>query len=452
MLQAFANVVRIKELRTKLLITMGLLAIARIGVFIPMPGVNLAAIRQMMENISEGLGEGVAKVVQLIDLFAGGGLSQASIFALGIMPYISASIIFQVLVAVVPTLERIAKEGESGRRRITQYTRYSTVGLCLVQGFIICNQLAGQQRGNMQLVSPDVGYWSFVIYGTLAITAGSTFLMWLGEQIDEFGIGSGISLIIMAGIVAQLPKALLSVAQRATRQIGGGAANEFGPDRVLVLLALFFGMIVAVVLITQAQRRIPMNHARKTREGFTQRNFLPLRVNNSGVIAIIFAQSLMMVPSFFALVPNETVRFFVAFISPWNFFYIVLYMSLILFFQYFYTAITFNPKEHAEQFKGYGAFIPGIRPGRKTAEYLEYVMNRICLAGGVAMAVIAVVPQIISSMMAIDLNTASFFGGTGLLIIVGVALDLVQRIENHMMMQHYEGFIRGGKPLRGGRR
>jgi preprotein translocase subunit SecY len=276
------------------------------------------------------------------------------------------------------------------------------------------------------------------------------FLVWMGEQIDEFGLGNGTSLIIMANILSRMPVAVRSVADRFTWTLASSDPSAIGPERVLVLIALFVFMIVAVVLITQAQRRVPMNHARRTREGFSHKSYLPLRVNMSGVIAIIFAQSVLMLPRFFAGVGNRYIQTVLSYFEPWKFFYVTFYMTMIVFFSYFYTAIVFNPLEQANQFRQHGAFIPGIRPGRKTAEYLERIMNRITLAGAVFVAIIAVAPEIIASHVEVEQRIASFFGGTSLLITVGVALDLVQRVESHMMMQAYEGFMKGGR-IRGRR-
>ncbi len=443
MLEAFGNAMRIKELRTKLLITAALLALCRLGVYIPIPGVDLTKIAKYMSD-AEGAG-GLGKVLALANMFSGGALNKASVFALGIMPYISASIIFQLLTAIIPSLEKMAKEGESGRRRLTQYTRYSTVILCLIQAGLMVR--LAMSRG---WVLPSARGTEFISFAILAMTAGTVFLMWLGEQIDEFGIGSGISLIIMFNILSRLPSAVESVVRNFDMALGAGEHGRIGPERLFVLMCLFVGMIFAVIIITQGQRRVPMNYARRTAQGFSARQYLPLKVNMSGVISIIFAQSIMILPSVMSGSGVPVLVTIGSYFQQGAFFYMVAYMGMILFFSYFYTAIVFNPVEHAENFKQYGAFIPGIRPGRKTAEYLERIMNRITLAGAVFLAFIAVVPQVISGLLDVDPMVASFFGGTGLLIVVGVALDLVQRIESHMMMQAYEGFVKGGR-IRGRR-
>jgi preprotein translocase subunit SecY len=441
MFKAFGNIVRIRDLRRKFLITLSLIAVCRVGVYVPLPGIDLAKVSERVQRASEG---GLGRMMVLFDVFSGGAMQRGSILALGIMPYISAAIIFQMLVAVVPALERIAREGESGRRRINQYTRYATVALCVVQGAIMSSQVRG-----MGIVTGE--YWKFMTVAMISMTAGTMFLVWMGEQIDEFGLGNGTSLIIMTNIISRIPAALRSLSRQVSWSLGGGGdSSKIGPEHLVLLAGVFVFMIVAVVLITQAQRRIPMNHARRTREGFSHRSYLPLRVNMAGVIAIIFAQSVMMLPGMLARIPNPYVATLFSYFVPWKFFYVVMYMTLIIFFSYFYTAIVFNPVEQANQFKQYGAFIPGIRPGRRTAEYLERIMSRITLAGALFIAVIAVAPQVVSGNMRVTPLVASFFGGTSLLITVGVALDLVQRIESHMMMQAYEGFMKGGR-IRGRR-
>jgi preprotein translocase subunit SecY len=440
MFKAFGNIAKIPDLRRKFLYTLGLLAICRIGTWVPLPGVDTAKIAEVIKQTTGEVGSGF---MVLANIFSGGAMFRGTILALGIMPYISAAIVFQMLVAVVPALERIAKEGESGRRRINQLTRYAAVVLCIIQGYFIAARLVKNEFviGNTT---------SFLALSILAMTAGTMFLVWMGEQIDEFGLGNGTSLIIMANILSRMPDAIINVAQRFTWTLGSGDPSLIGPERIAMLAALFVFMILAVVVITQAQRRVPMNHARRTREGFSHKSYLPLRVNVAGVIAIIFAQSVLMLPNFLGNIDNRWIQEIVAYFTPWKFFYVTLYMLMIVFFSYFYTAIVFNPVEQANQFKQHGAFIPGIRPGRKTAEYLEKIMNRITLAGAVFVAIIAVAPEIIASSLRVEQGIASFLGGTSLLITVGVALDFVQRIESHMMMQAYEGFMKGGK-IRGRR-
>jgi preprotein translocase subunit SecY len=444
--QAFANIAKIPELRKKTLITLGLLVFCRVGVFIPLPGIDLDAVRARINSTSGGFGD----FLGILDMFSGGGLRNSSIFALGIMPYISASIIFQLLAAIVPALQKVAKEGESGRRKITQWTRYSTVVLCIIQAVIICTTLQNAGGAGKAMVS-HAGPM-FIFNSAVILTAGTAFLMWLGEQIDEFGLGNGMSLIIQVGIVSRLPVAIKEIIRQFDPAIDATDPSKIGPSQVLTLLVLFVVMVVAVVYVTQAERRVPMQTSRRSGMGFKQQHYLPLKLNASGVIAIIFAQSLMILPTVLYAAPfgNAWKRIF-SFTMPGTFFYISFELILILFFSYFYTAVLFDPKEHAENFKQYGMFIPGIRPGNDTRDYLESVMNRITLAGAIFIAIIAVVPQLIRFMLPVDPNVTQFFGGTGLLIVVGVALDMVQRIESHMLMERYEGFLKGGGRIKGRR-
>ena len=446
MFSAFANIAKIPELRKKTLWTVGLLVFARIGVFIPLPGVNLEAVQTAI-NSSRGTGFG--DFLGILDMFYGGGLRKASIFALGIMPYISASIIFQLLTAIVPALQKVAKEGESGRRKITQWTRYASVGLCLLQSLIIAATLEGQRVNGQPMVSMQPGL--FLLLAAIIMTTGTSFLMWLGEQIDEFGLGNGMSLIIMIGIVSRLPVALQEIAAHFDPAIDTANSSAIGPSHLFILAALFVVMVVAVVFVTEATRRIPMQTPKRTRVGFRQQHYLPLKLNASGVIAIIFAQALIMVLPLAGRLNIDWWQRLFAFVNYGSFLYITLYLVLIVFFSYFYTAVLFDPKEHAENFKQYGMFIPGIRPGTDTRDYLETVMNRITLAGAVFIAVIAVVPQLIQNILPVSGTISDFFGGTGLLIVVGVALDMVNRIESHMLMERYEGFLKGGMRIRGRR-
>lgn len=458
MFAAFGNIAKIPELRKKVGITLGLLVLARIGVFIPIPGVDLAAIQQLLETSS---GDIMGRITGLLDMFSGGGLSKASIFALGVMPYISSSIIFQLLTAIVPALQKVAKDGESGRRKIHQWTRWVTIALCLVQGIFICSMLQKEQIGGRPMVK-DPGLF-FVLQTAILITAGTAFLMWLGEQIDEFGIGSGISLLIQIGILSRLPMALNDIRQRFTPQLDSTDPSQIGPGQLILLLGLFVFMVVAVVFVTEAVRRIPMQTHKRSAIGFRQQHFLPLKLNASGVIAIIFAQALMILPPTLSYIPQSFLqsdpnspfwKFFadlIAFFGPGRFMYETMLLFLIIFFSYFYTAILFDPKEHAENFKQNGVFIPGIRPGFDTRTYLEQVMNRITFTGAIFIAIVAVAPQLIQHIMNVDFQVADFFGGTGLLIVVGVALDVVNRLESHMIRERYEGFLRGGGRIRGRR-
>jgi preprotein translocase subunit SecY len=446
MFSAFANIAKVPELRKKTLWTLGLLVFCRVGVFIPLPGVNLDAVAG---TLGEQRGTGFGEFLSVLDMFSGGGLRKMSVLALGIMPYISASIIFQLMAAIVPALQKVAKEGESGRRKLTQWTRYASVGLCLIQGLIICKNLAGTNFNGQPAVIN--GGATFLITSSLILTAGTTFLIWLGDQIDEFGLGNGVSLIIQLGILSRLPSALAVIVNRFDSALDVSDSSKIGPSTIFMLVSLFVLMVLAVVFVTQAERRIPMQSPKRSRVGFKQQHFLPLKLNASGVIAIIFAQSLLLLPMLLAGINIAWVSQLLSFFGHGAFLNVTLYIFLIVFFSYFYTAVLFDPKEHAENFKQYGMFIPGIRPGNDTRDYLESVMNRITLAGAVFIAIIAMVPQIIQNTMSVDQTISDFFGGTGLLIVVGVALDVVNRIESHLLMERYEGFIKGGGRVKGRR-
>ena len=446
MFSAFANIAKIPDLRRKTLVTLGLLVLCRVGVFIPLPGVNLDTVTGMLKDQK---GSGFSEFLGVLDMFSGGGLKKMSIFALGIMPYISASIIFQLLSAIIPALQKVAKEGESGRRKITQWTRYAGVLLCIVQAAIICSTLLSSSPNGQPMVT--MSHWSFMLSSCVILTTGTCFLMWLGDQIDEFGLGNGVSLIIQIGILSRLPAALGSIVSRFDTSLDAAESSKIGPSHIFILLSLFLLMVMAVVFVTQAERRIPMQTPKRSRIGFKQQHFLPLKLNASGVIAIIFANSLIVLPSLLSASSWGWMREFTGFFARGSFMYVTLEVSLIIFFSYFYTAVLFDPKEHAENFKQYGMFIPGIRPGNDTRDYLESVMNRITLAGAVFIAIIAMVPQIIQNTMKVSDQISDFFGGTGLLIVVGVALDVVNRIESHLLMERYEGFMKGGGKIKGRR-
>jgi len=390
------------------------------------------------------------RVLQVVSLFSASGLSNATIFGLGIMPYISASIIFQLLGSVYPPLEQLQKEGESGRRKITEWTRYATVLICIGQSYFWIKQLSSGALTGVPLIMADYDWWLYYLLGTVVMTAGTIFLMWIGEQIDAYGIGNGISLLIMAGILAQMPGAGYDLLRPALK---GGIAlgSEMGIDTLLLLTLLFAGVIAWVVFITQGQRRIPIQsqkHVRGRRSGGGQRQSLPLRVNQAGVMPIIFASSLLMFPYFIFHYLSESVFPNVQFFRELDgafggqgFIYNLLYVVLIYFFCYFWTAITFNPKDMAENLKDYGSFIPGYRPGARTANYLEAVMVRITYVGAAFLALVAIIPAIISSYLGVPPMAASFYGGTGLLIVVSVVLDLVQKIDSHLVMRNYPGLL-----------
>ena len=466
MLQAFLNIWRIKELRNKLAFTIGMLVIYRIGFFIPLPGVDQSALNEWAESASSGA---VGNLISYVGIFTGGSLSQSTIFGLGIMPYISAAIIFQLLASVSERLKAIQKEGPAGRQKIQEYTRYTTVGLCLVQSAFWLSFLQGGGDGG--LVYPAYrGTFTFWACGVIGLTAGTVFLMWLGEQIDKYGIGNGISLIITAGIIAFMPNAIGQIAGGFS--LAGGDANKpYGIDTVIFLVVAFVVVVAGSVVITQGQRRIPIQQAKHTRGRRVyggQKSYLPLRVNHGGVMPIIFASSLMIFPSMLfnwvgAAFPADAeaggvYKFFQGiasllqdeFRNMTGYLYALIYIGLIYFFAYFWTTVQFQPKEMATQLRDNGSFVPGLRPGPRTADYLETVMERITYVGAGFLAVIAVIPTIVMGLFKIDFMVAQFLGGTGLLITVSVMLDFVQRIEANLMMRNYQGFLGGGGAGGGG--
>lgn len=435
MLQAFKNIFRIPELRTKLLVTAGFLILYRLGSYIPIPGIDREALDRLLKQDQGGF----ADILNTISMLTGGALQQCTLFALGIMPYISASIIFSLLVKVIPALEAVAKEGESGRQKINQYTRYSTVLLCLIQSVFIILWIQNQNL----VRDPSAGFWLGTI---LTLTTGTIFLMWIGEQITEFGIGNGISLIIMGGIVADLPGAIFQFFKGVQASVSTGGNLPMEVLRFVVFLALFIGVVVAVVIMQQGQRRIRIQQAKHTRGRRVyggQRHYLPLRINAAGVMPVIFAESLIVLPT--AMLSQVVPSISDFFARGESFWYLAVYVTMVIFFTFFWVSLTFNPVELASNMKEHGSFIPGIRPGKKTAEYLEGIMNRITFVGALFLAFIGVFPTIASKAMSIDLMLAQFLGGTGILIVVGVALDVVQKIESHLLMRHYEGFMKTGR-------
>jgi preprotein translocase subunit SecY len=427
---AFANIFKIPELKRRIMVTFLLLAVYRVGCHIPTPGIDREALALFFQQASGTL-------FGFFNMFAGGALQRLSVFALGIMPYISASIILQLLTVVVPYLERLQKEGEMGRRKITQYTRYGTVILSIIQGFGIAVGLEGMgiQQGMPVVLHPG---WSFRLMTVITLAAGTSFLMWLGEQITERGIGNGISLIIFAGIVAGMPAAV----GNSIRQITIG---EMGPIFMLVLLAFMIVVVGFIVFMETAHRRIPVQYAKRIigrRMYGGQSTHLPLKINTSGVIPPIFASSILMFPATIAnFVKHPWMDAIKGFFEPTTLVYNFLYVGFIIFFCYFYTAVVFNPVDVADNMKKYGGFIPGIRPGSSTADYIDRVLTRITLGGAIYVAAVCVLP----SIMIARFNVQFYFGGTALLIVVGVALDTVQQIESHMLTRHYEGLIGGGK-------
>ena len=445
------NIFSIPELLGKLGFTIGLLCVYRIGFHVPLPGVDIEKLSSFMSQQAEGpFGQAIA----MFSMFTGGTLGKSTLFGLGIMPYISASIIFQLLVSVIPALEKLQKEGPVGHKKIQEYTRYLTVVLCLIQAVFWMNYM----RGN-HLLYPEYQS-SILIHLTtiLGLTAGTIFLMWLGEQIDEYGIGNGISLLIMAGIVSRLPWAIGSLSGMVDLNLTGTASGKIGPIKILFLLAAFVFVVAGAILITQAQRRIPVQQAKQMRGRRVfggQRHYMPLRVNHGGVMPIIFASAIMMFPS--VLIgymyrrwdQSEILRILSGALQSGRYTYAILFIGAIFFFAYFWTTVQFRPKEMADQLRDYGSFIPGLRPGKRTADYLERVMERITYCGAAFLAAVAVIPMTVTSMLGIPFGIASYLGGTGLLIVVSVTLDLVQRIEANLVMRNYGGFLGGGTKIKG---
>jgi preprotein translocase subunit SecY len=435
----------IPELRQKILLTLLFLAIYRVGWHIPLPIVDPAA----MEAAFEG-GSGFGALLDKVAMFSATQLKQATIFGLGIMPYISASIIFQLLASVWKPLEELKKEGEAGQKKINEYTRYATVAICFVQSWIYVLWLVNSNMIN-PAVQNDAGTLGFgwQLTAVLTMTCGTVFLMWLGEQIDEYGIGNGISLLIMAGIVAQMPAAGQQLIGQTTMELGG-RPGLFGPETLIVLAIMLVAVVAGVVFVTLGQRRIPTQsakHVRGRRVYGGTRQYLPIRVNQAGVMPIIFASSLLLIPATLFQVIGDRFHspFFISlynmFQSSTSFVHNLLYIVLIYFFCYFWTAITFNPQEMSENLKNFGTFIPGYRPGKRTADYLEKVMVRITYVGAGFLSLVAIIPTLIYAWMDVPYVIAGFYGGTGLLIAVSVAFDLVQKIDSHLVMRNYKGLL-----------
>ncbi len=448
MLQAVTNVFRVPELRNKILFTLFLLCIYRIGFHIPVPGVDQAKLHVKSENQDEN--SPIARLADTMSMFTGGTLRKSSLFGLGIMPYISASIILMLAGEVVPSLKKLRQEGMTGHKKIQEWTRYLTVPLCIFQAFMIMSYM-DQRVGAIQ---PEMRVSAYV-FGVIGMTAGTLFLMWLGEQIDEYGIGNGISLLIMAGIMSRMPSAVLTVAENATFQFGA-ATGKYDPFDIAVILSCFIFVVAGAILITQGQRRIPIQQARQMRGRKMyggMRHYMPLRVNHGGVMPIIFASSFMMFPSlilgwignFRNLRMSATFQAIVNAFHRDAFTYNVIEIVMIFAFAFFWTAIQFQPKDMAKRLSDSGSFIPGLRPGKRTADYLETVMTRITFFGASFLALIAVIPQVVNASMGIEYRVTAFLGGTGLLIVVSVSLDLVQRIESQLIMRNYEGFSSAGR-------
>jgi preprotein translocase subunit SecY len=436
MVGGFQNIFKIPELKKRVLYTFGLLMVYRVGCAVPTPGIDREALAAFFARAKGTL-------LGLFDMFSGGALERLSVFALGIMPYISASIILQLLTVVIPHLERLSKEGEAGRKKITQYTRYGTVILSIIQGFGIA---VGLERMSAPGAATVVAYpgWSFRLMTVVTLTAGTAFIMWLGEQITERGIGNGISLIIFAGIVARMPSAVGNTF-RLMR------TGEIGVFLVLLLLVLMVVVVGFIIFVERGQRRIPVQYAkrivgRKMYGG--QSTHLPLKINTSGVIPPIFASSIIMFPATIAnFVQIPLVQSAAQAMTPGSIVYNLVYVGFIIFFCFFYTAVTFNPVDVADNMKKYGGYIPGIRPGKRTADYIDRVLTRITFGGAIYVSAVCVLPTVLISKF----NVPFYFGGTALLIIVGVAIDTVSQMESHMLARHYEGFMKKGGPFKGRR-
>ncbi|MDH5476803.1 MAG: preprotein translocase subunit SecY [Nitrospinota bacterium] len=437
--EGVTGIFKIPELKNRILFTIGMLFVFRIGSHIPTPGVNSAVLAEFFRSMQ-------GTILGMFDMFTGSNLSQATIFALGIMPYISSSIIIQLLTVVVPTLEKLKKEGEAGQRVITKYTRFGTVILASIQGLGISFWLESLQPSEGMLVVTEPG-WTFRIMTVITLAAGTAFLMWLGEQITERGIGNGISLIIFAGIVADLPVAIIQTFQKIS-------IGELNAVIMVGLLVMMLAVIAAIIFLETSQRRIPIHHAKRQvgrRQYAGPQTHLPLKLNTSGVIPPIFASSLIMVPGTIAqFIPAESapgwLSFVQGFLQPGQLGYEFFYVGMIFFFCFFYTAIIFKPSDVAENLKKSGGFIPGIRPGKPTMDYIDKVLSRITFTGACYLAAVCVIPDVLVAWLSVPF----YFGGTGLLIVVGVGMDTLSQIESHLVMRSYDRFVKRGS-LRGRR-
>ena len=431
----FQNIFKIPELKKRILFTLALLIVYRIGVHVPVPGIDSIALSSFFKQ-AEGT------IFGIFNMFSGGAFERLSVFALGIMPYISASIILQLLTVVIPHLEQLKKEGEQGRKKITQYTRYGTVVLSIIQGFGISVGLESMSApdGSPIVLLPG---WAFRLMTVITLTAGTAFIMWLGEQITERGVGNGISLIIFAGIVVRLPVASVNTVRLLS-------TGEMGIFAILILVVLMVAVVGFIIFVEQGQRRIPVQYAKRVvgrRMYGGQSTHLPLKINTSGVIPPIFASSIIMFPATIgSFVKIEWIQSATAAMRPGTAVYELLFVGFIFFFCYFYTAVTFNPVDVADNMKKAGGYIPGIRPGKRTADYIDKVLTRITLGGAIYVSTVCVLPSILITRF----NVPFYFGGTALLIVVGVAIDTVAQMESHMISRHYEGFLKkGGGKMKG---
>ncbi len=429
LIQTIKNIFKIEDLRARLMYTLGIILLYRFGKYVTLPGIDPSQLAGLKNQTATG-------IMGLLDMFSGGAFSQASIFALGIMPYISASIVVQLLGIVFPFFQKLQKEGESGRRKMNQYTRYLTVIVLLLQAPTYLVNLSAQLPASAFVLS---GFF-FKFSSVVILTAGTMFIMWLGERITDKGIGNGISLIIMIGIVARMPASFIFEA--GTRLNGAG-----GPIALIAEIVILFVIILGTILLVQGTRRIPVQYARRivgNKQYGGVRQYIPLKVNAAGVMPIIFAQAIMMLPIIIAGYSNASSGFVVAFSNMYGFWYNLVTGILIILFTYFYTAITINPVQIAEDMKKNGGFIPGIKPGRKTVEFFDTIMSRITLPGSIFLAIIAILPAI-AVKAGISPQFAQFYGGTSLLILVGVVLDTLQQIESHLLMRHYDGLMKSGR-------
>jgi len=430
LITSLQNIFKIHELRSRVLFTLAMLAVYRIGAHIPTPGIN-------NEELFKFLTERGGALMGFLDIFSGGALSRLTIFALGIMPYISASIILQLLTVVVPHLSKLSKEGERGRKTIIQYTRYGTIGIALIQGFGISLGLEGMNDGVFVL---DPG-WDFRFMTVITLVSGTAFLMWLGEQITERGVGNGISLIIFSGIVASLPGAIVQTFELYT-------IGQISLLLLLILGVVMVAVMTAIVFLESGRRKIAVQYAKRVvgrRVYGGQNTHIPLKINTAGVIPPIFASSIIAFPATItSFIQVPWVQSFGAQLAPGSLLYTMMYVGLIIFFCFFYTAVVLNPVDMADNMKKYGGFIPGIRPGQKTADFIYKVLTRITFAGAIYLAIVCVIPE----LLIYELNMPFYFGGTSLLIVIGVGLDTAQQIENHMLMRNYDGFL-GKTPLKG---
>src|SRR4030042_1448454 len=429
LINTLKNIWKIEDLRARLLYTLGIILLYRLGKYISLPGIDPSQLANLQSQTSSG-------IMGLLDMFFGGAFSQASVFALGIMPYISASIVVQLLGIVFPYFQKLQKEGESGRRKMNQYTRYLTVAILILQAPTYLVNLNAQLPGSAFIIKGTF----FTVSSVIILTAGTMFVMWLGEKITDKGIGNGISLIIMIGIVARMPQNFIFEA--GTRLNGLG-----GPIALIVEIVLLFVVVLGTILLVQGTRRVPVQYARRivgNKQYGGVRQYIPLKVNAAGVMPIIFAQAIMMLPIIIAGYSNSSSGFVVAFSNMYGFWYNLVTAILIILFTYFYTAITINPVQMAEDMKKNGGFIPGIKPGRKTVEFFDMIMSRITLPGSIFLAIIAVLPAV-AVQAGISPQFAQFYGGTSLLILVGVILDTLQQIESHLLMRHYDGLMKSGR-------